>query len=140
MVNVYFQPWFLGTTIPGPHLSILGVVFNISVCNAKYLNIDQCNVLKTIMMGYFLHHFLETLKWPFPILVSTLSNLFQRCNEFIGQGVEPPQFHPHQLSRKMQRIHATCTKRIQCIRYMHKRTLDTSLRSGLQGYHNEVRV
>ena len=63
-------------------------------------------------MGYFLYHFLETVKWPFPILVSTLSNLFQRCNEFIGQGVEPPQFHPHQLSRKMQRIHATCTKRM----------------------------
>ena len=34
------------------------------------------------MMGYFLYHFLETLKWPFPILVSTLSN---GAMEFIGQ-------------------------------------------------------
>ena len=65
-----------------------------------------CNVLKTIMMGYFSYNFLETLNWPFAIIVSTLSNPVQSCNEFIGQGVECWQFHPHQLSR--ERKPATC--------------------------------
>ena len=83
MVNVYFQPWFLGTTIPGPHLSILGVVFNISVCNAKYLNIDQCNVLKNNNDGVFLVSF----SWNGEMAISY------------------PRIHPFQPFPTLQRVH-----------------------------------